>query len=156
MERAPWGIDGCGIPTYAMPLESLARAFSALLMIEFYSGSKVGDEDYSGICFETTPLYCGTGRFLHRNHSGFEGQGPHKTGAEGVYCGVSFEGYAFALKARDGASRASETATAAILRYLGGLDADDFSKLSQYTQPLIRNWEGKIVGKRFVPEHHFA
>ena len=29
MVTAPWGIDGCGLPTYALPLSGLARAFAA-------------------------------------------------------------------------------------------------------------------------------
>ena len=63
-----------------------------------------------------------------------------KQGAEGVFMGaLPTRGYGFAVKARDGALRASSTAVSRVLDELGAVDSAPLA-----TQ--ITNAEGTVVG----------
>jgi L-asparaginase II len=63
-----------------------------------------------------------------------------KGGAEGVLCAVSPDGLALALKAADGATRASGPALAELLRRLG----DEIPELAVVP---LENSRGEIVGE---------
>jgi L-asparaginase II len=66
-----------------------------------------------------------------------------KVGAEGVYCGaLPALGLGFALKCDDGAVRAAEAATAALLLHLLG----PTPMLDRLAAPLLTNWNGIEVG----------
>ena len=158
MEKAPWGVDGCGIPTYAVPLDSLATAFSALLLDRAWSPDRLAALKAIQAAVITEPhLIAGESAFCTDMIRGSRGKVVVKTGAEGVYCGACLNtGFAFALKVKDGATRASELAAAILLQRLGGLSPEDVVSLARHTRPVIRNWEGEIVGKRFVPEQELA
>jgi L-asparaginase II len=67
-----------------------------------------------------------------------------KAGAEGVM-GTFFpeNGWAFVVKARDGAARAAEVATARIFKDLGYLDDSD----KNFLCPEKTNWAGTTVSK---------
>jgi L-asparaginase II len=68
-------------------------------------------------------LVAGTGRACTRLIAESTGGSVVKTGAEGVYCGtVPDDGLGIALKARDGASRASGMAMEWILGTLGRMN----------------------------------
>ena len=79
--------------------------------------------------------------------AGCDGKALLKTGAEGVFAGVSFAGqFGFAVKAVDGSARASEAATAYLLKKWGVLSEENFEKLSMWTNPPVKNWKGDQVG----------
>jgi L-asparaginase II len=66
-----------------------------------------------------------------------------KVGAEGVYCGaLPTLGLGFALKCDDGAARAAESATAALLRHFLGANP----VLDRLAAPRLVNWNGIEVG----------
>lgn len=141
-------IDGCAIPTYAIPLEALANGFArmgtgaclgaaraaaarrlfAACMAEPFCISGTDGAD-------TAMLRAGQGRvFL-------------KVGAEGVYCGAVPElGLGFALKIDDGAERAAQVAVAALLVRL--LGADDLAPAFEArTRAPVVNRNGEPVGE---------
>jgi L-asparaginase II len=67
-----------------------------------------------------------------------------KLGAEGVYCGaLPSLGLGFALKCDDGAVRAAQAATAALLRHLLGPN----EMLDRLANPALTNWNGLAVGE---------
>jgi L-asparaginase II len=153
MQNSAWGIDGCGIPTYAMSLQGMARAMAHLLTDLAMSSDRKAAFTLIREAVTAEPFYIsGTGEFCTDMIKETKGRVIVKTGAEGVYAGVMTEqGLAFALKARDGGSRASRVATAAILRAFQGLSEQEFLRLSHHTEPLVKNWAGVSVGKIFVP-----
>src|SRR4029077_19665433 len=86
----------------------------------------------------------GTGRFCTEIMKLFGARVFAKTGAEGMFCGALPEqGLGIAVKCDDGAGRAAEVMTAAILtRFVG-----DDPLLARYSHPQVRNWRGTLVGE---------
>jgi len=71
-----------------------------------------------------------------------------KTGAEGVYGGVSLSGkIGFALKIDDGATRAADVALGALLNVLDLLDSQNNPATDQFFQPPVLNSQGVVVGR---------
>ena len=68
-----------------------------------------------------------------------------KTGAEGVFCVALPElGLGIAVKSRDGAGRAAEVATAALIDRFLKPEHPDFGGLLRQK---LRNWNGIVVGE---------
>ncbi|GGK54530.1 asparaginase [Salinarimonas ramus] len=142
------GIDGCSIPTYAIPLPALAYGFakfgSGLHLSEAYSAAAARIRK----AVAANPfMVAGTGRFDTRV---MECLGPRvflKTGAEGVYCASFPElGLGVALKCDDGATRASEAMMAAIIRRFLDLDDKERCLVDAVADATLKNWEGVEVG----------
>ena len=116
----PMGIDGCSIPTYALPLPNLAMAFA-----RFGTGEQLPD-DWQKACHSlyqamvTEPFYvAGSERHCTKVMQAFSGQVACKTGAEGVFgAAIPHLGLGIALKALDGNSRAAEVALNVLLDHL--------------------------------------
>lgn len=144
-EDIPFAIDGCGVPTFGLALSALARAFARLA-----AAARAGDEAPSRIvgAMVRNPEYvAGTGRLCTDLMRVAGGRVFAKVGAEGVYCaGVPGAELGIALKAEDGATRASEPALLAVLAALGVLSDDDLAALEPYVVPLVRNTRGEEVG----------
>ncbi|MNK19551.1 L-asparaginase II [compost metagenome] len=142
------GVDGCGIPTYALPLQAIAVGMSALINPKESATRKVAAERLMS-AVRNQPLYLsGSGEFVTAVVEKSQGRAIIKNGAEGVYTGlIPAKGLAFAVKAADGAGRAAQVATSALLLALGGLSQDEFKALSDFTQPSVTNWKGDVVGQ---------
>jgi L-asparaginase II len=89
----------------------------------------------------------GTMDFSSRVTGASEGQALIKTGAEGVFAGVLFEKrQAFALKALDGQTRASQAAVHYLLNHWGVAGIEGLGPSE------IRNWNNEVVGSVRVCE----
>ncbi|MFN7728322.1 MAG: asparaginase [Bdellovibrio sp.] len=147
-DQLPWGIDGCGIPTYSLELRALARMMSAFLRPDHYGANlSWGLQRIREACARQ-PWMIG-GRTSLCSQVGLLSQGSilAKIGAEGVYSAVLFdEGTAISLKARDGGSRACEAALAALLRKHSTLKPEILSEIETFACPPILNWAGETVG----------
>jgi L-asparaginase II len=111
------GIDGCSVPSWAMPLKVLARVFARLV-----TGQGLAPERAMAVkrllasCWEQPDLVAGKGRADTVVMRALPGQVFMKTGAEGVYCGAFADlGLGFALKIDDGAKRAAAGAAMALV-----------------------------------------
>ena len=143
------GIDGCSIPTYAIPIEALARAFA-----RFGSGQGMPD-DYVAAArairdavAQAPFMVAGTGRFDTRVMERFGDRVFMKTGAEGVYCATIPErGLGIALKCADGATRASEAIMAHILATLLARDDAERAFLEGLAHAPLANWNALTVGR---------
>jgi L-asparaginase II len=128
----PTGTDGCGVVTFALSLERLARAYARLESLP--AGGRVAD------AMRAHPDLVGgpDGADLHlmRAARGWFAKG----GAEGLLCAGGPGGVGVALKSEDGASRPLEPALAAFLGRLG-LDLDALAVTP------IRNSRGELVGE---------
>ncbi len=149
LSAAPVGIDGCGIPTYAIPLRNLALAMARFAEPgALPSSRRAGAERIQSAMAAHPHLVAGTGRFCTAAIGATGGAVLVKTGAEGVFAGaVPGRGLGFALKIDDGAKRASEVATAAVLRYLNLLDDEANARLTDFSEPRLTNWRGREVGR---------
>ena len=103
LEDAPVGTDGCSVPTWAIPLDALARAFARFGAGQ--TGSRVRNEACGRIisAVRANPfMVAGTGRFCTEAMEAIPGLFV-KTGAEGVFCGcipelgIGFVGVALAF-----------------------------------------------------------
>jgi L-asparaginase II len=139
-------IDGCSVPTWALPLEALALAFA-----RFGSGVGLAPERAKAAarlraaCAAHPWHVAGSGRFCTEIMQRF---GPRifvKTGAEGVYCAALPEqDVGIAIKCDDGGGRAAEVAMATTL---AKLLPDDRAALEPFVRPALRNWNGIVVGQ---------
>jgi L-asparaginase II len=106
----PTSPDGCGVVTYALPLERMAHAFSQLEALD--GGRRAADamrarpELISGPGGADTELMWLGGGWVA------------KGGAEGLLC-AERDGLGVALKVEDGATRAMRSALAVFLARLG-------------------------------------
>lgn len=153
MDQAPWGIDGCGIPTYAMSLKGMAQGMGCLLKEKVLHAERKEACRLIREAVLSQPYYIGgTGDFCSEAMALTNGRLLMKTGAEGVYAGAILEeGLSFGMKVRDGNPRASRVAAGALLKAFQGLTEAEFLRLSSHTQPEVKSWSGETVGKIFVP-----
>ena len=140
--------DGCSVPTWAMPLSDLARAFARIA-----TGTGLGPERVRALrrlraaCAAKPWFVAGTGRFCTDVMAHFGARVFVKTGAEGVFCGALPEqGLGIAIKCDDGGKRAAETAMAAMIARFLPLDAKDQAALAPWLRPDLHNWNGIKVG----------
>ena len=127
------GVDGCGVPVWSIPLDHLAGGWSQLR-------ARGSGRRLLQAMIEEPFLVAGTDRACTRLMEAAAGDAAVKTGAEGVFCGVDLrEGFAFALKARDGQARAAEVAAEWVLDRLGCIDFN--------VPKALQNWAGTNVGE---------
>ncbi|MFT4182669.1 MAG: asparaginase [Rhizobium sp.] len=143
------GTDGCAIPSYAVPLRSLAHGFARMAT---GSGLEPLRAKASRRLLEACmaePFYvAGTGRACTRLMQAAPGRVFAKTGAEGVFCAAVPElGIAIALKCDDGNSRAAEIMVAAILARFFETGSDAHAGLAALAGKALRNWNGTHVGE---------
>ncbi len=147
--RAPIGIDGCGIPTVAIPLGNLALAMAR------FADPHHEPEERQAACrrilqavARAPVMIAGTNRFCTKIIEVTGERALVKTGAEGVYCAALPElGLGVALKVEDGAGRAAEVLMGRILVALGVLSEAEQERLAPWLQPPILNRAGLRVGE---------
>ncbi|WP_457324523.1 asparaginase [Roseateles sp. P5_E11] len=145
VEQAPRGIDGCSIPTFALPLRSLALAFARCGTGQGLSDVNARAARRLRQAAAVAPFMVGgTDRFDTRVMQAFGERVFCKIGAEGVYCAALPElGLGVALKIDDGAARAAEAAFAAVAQ---GLLKTEDELLRSYSHLQLSNWRGIEVG----------
>ncbi|SEF68065.1 asparaginase [Bosea lathyri] len=143
------GIDGCSIPSYAVPLSALALGFA-----RFGTGHGFGPERAKAAArirkaVAAHPfMVAGTGRFDTRAMEQLGARLFTKTGAEGVYCGALPElGYGIALKCDDGAGRAAEIAMAALIARFLPMSEAEAQAFAPLRENILKNWNGVEVGR---------
>jgi L-asparaginase II len=141
-------IDGCSVPTWALPLRDLARAFA-----RFATGRGLPPQRAAAArclraaCAAKPWFVAGSGRFCTEIMGHFGERVLVKTGAEGVFCGAFPDlGYGIAIKCDDGQGRAAEVVMAALIARLLRSDDADRLFLARFVRPELRNWHGTPVG----------
>jgi L-asparaginase II len=131
-ERLRTATDGCGVVTWALPLERMAFMFSTLGSTE--EGGRIA------AAMRARPeLIAGEGATdteLMRSLDGFVAKG----GAEGLICAAGPDGLGLALKSEDGAYRALRPALASFLAPLG-------FELPSFARVRVDNSRGEAVGE---------
>ncbi|NIX76847.1 asparaginase [Microvirga terricola] len=143
------GIDGCSIPTYAIPLPSLAFGFAKFgAGVGLSSGYKSAAERIRQAVARHPFMVAGTDRFDTKLMTVLGERVFVKVGAEGVFCAAFPElGFGVALKADDGNGRAAEAMMAGlVLRFLQLAD-EQRAAVEALAQPVLKNWNGIEVGR---------
>jgi L-asparaginase II len=140
------GTDGCSIPTYTVPITSLALGFARLATGAGLAPDRAAAARRLYKAAVTEPFYvAGTGRFCTEAMTALEGEALVKTGAEGVFCAALGPlGLGIALKADDGGTRAAEAMMAAVLTRLL---PDHAEALAPRLRRPIRTRRGVTIGE---------
>jgi L-asparaginase II len=143
------GTDGCSIPTYAIPLTALAKAFA-----QIGTGDGVGPERAKAFArirkaVAAHPfMVAGTGRFDTDAMTIFGERLFCKTGAEGVYCAsLPEQGLGIAMKCDDGAGRATQVMMAAVIAHFLPMSDADRQRFEPLHAPSLVNWNKITVGQ---------
>jgi L-asparaginase II len=142
-------IDGCSVPTWAVPLHNLGQALAT-----FGAGRGISAERARAAarlrhaCAKAPWYVAGTGRFCTDIMQLFGERVFVKTGAEGVYCAaLPHQGLGVAVKCDDGASRAAQAIMTALIARFLPLTASERVAFSRFLEPTLRNWNGFEVGQ---------
>src|SRR5215510_16068505 len=143
------GIDGCSVPTWAVPLKHLALGFA-----RFGTGNGLAPERAKaaarlrGACTAHPWYVAGTGRFCTEVMQRLGARAFLKVGAEGVYLGALPErGLGIAVKCDDGGARAAEVVMGMLIARFGMLSEAECASLDHLLRPTLRNWNGFAIGK---------
>ena len=143
----PYGVDGCTVPNFAIPLKALARAMAHFADPRGQAPARGAASRRIVRAMMAHPdLVAGSGRactLLMRENPSIA----VKTGAEGVYVAIlPHLGLGAALKIDDGATRAAETAIAALLIALGAVP--DEGAAARLARAHVLNTRGVAIGQR--------
>lgn len=148
LDSRNYAVDGCSIPTYAIPLRALAHAFARF-------GSGVGlpaararaTARIRAAVAAHPEMVAGTGRFDTKLIGELGARVFVKSGAEGVFCGAIPElGLGIAIKCEDGAGRAAQVAMAALVQRFLPSNGQPTPVLAALARPTVTNWNGIHVG----------
>jgi L-asparaginase II len=147
LAAVPLAGDGCGIPTYCMPLKSLATGMARLADPSKLPAARADAAKRLLHAMASEPFYVnGTSGFTTEVMAAAPSVRV-KGGAEGVYAAaLPALGLGLALKIDDGAMRAAECAAAHILRELGCFSSAEERRLGAFLNPVILNDAGRLAG----------
>lgn len=134
-----YAIDGCSIPTFFMPLSSLALGMARLsnpfsLPINYQPAA----QRILKACIENPFYIAGTDRYCTKMTTALNKQGFVKVGAEGVMIAcLSEKKIGVALKCDDGGTRGAEVAMSYVLSKLEVLD--ELAR-AEFLSPKLVNW----------------
>ena len=139
-------VDGCSVPTYALPLAALATGFARLVSGKGLPRPRAdAAERLVGACLSKPALVAGEGRFDTMAMRGLAPLVFAKGGAEGVHCaGLPRAGIGIAVKMDDGVKRGTE---ATLAHVLAALVPEARRVLANHVAGDIRNWRGRKVGQ---------
>jgi L-asparaginase II len=146
LDQGRMGIDGCSVPTWAVPLRALARGFARLGTGQGLARERARAANrLVAACFASPAMVAGEGRFDTLVMSKLAPSVFVKGGAEGVHCAaLPGLGLGVAVKVEDGAKRGAERALA---ETIAALLPPARSALADQLDGEIVNWRGTRVGR---------
>lgn len=154
LARDNCGVDGCSIPTYAVPLRGLAHGFAKMATgVGLQPERARASRRLIEACMAEPFFVAGTKRACTRLMKTAPGRIFAKTGAEGVFCAaIPEKGVAVALKCEDGTTRAAEAMVAATLARFFRDEPELHAALTAQANHAMSNWNGIHVGDVRVTE----
>ena len=142
------GIDGCGIPVYGMPLSAMALGLARMAdPSRFDSIREIAIKKIVTAMAKYPFMVAGHKRFDTIAMTECKGLFVCKSGAEGVHAVIlPTLGFGVALKAEDGASRATEVALIAVLNHLCVVGRNIIERINCHFPTSIKNTKGEVVG----------
>jgi L-asparaginase II len=141
-------VDGCSVPTWAIPLTNLAQAFARFATGHGLPPARAKAAARLRAACAAKPFFAaGTGRFCTVVMEALGERVYVKGGAEGVLCAaLPQQGLGIAVKCEDGAARGAEVVMAALIARFLPLAAVDRPRFDDLMRPALRNWNGIKVG----------
>jgi L-asparaginase II len=139
---APWGIDGCGLPTYGVPLRALARGFRLAALHD------PGFRRCQAAMAAHPHLVAGTGRFDTAVLAALGERLTCKVGGAAIWVAVGRDpgAPAVALKLEAGSAEAGPPVALALLEAAGLIEGELPEALAAFGAGRIHNWSGAVVG----------
>ncbi len=150
LAHTPQGVDGCSIPTFAVPLRKLALAFARVgTGIGLSEGHAAAAKRLRAAVASAPFMVAGSGRFDTRVMERLGERVFCKVGAEGVFCAALPErGLGVAIKIDDGNNaRACEVVMAAVIEACVALGNEDAQFMRSLSDATLTNWNGIEVGR---------
>ena len=149
VEKIGVGVDGCGVPVFALPIRNMALAYAR------FAAPETLPERYRSAAiriFEAMNAYpamvSGTGGFCTALMQATGGRMIGKVGAMGVYTiGIKTARLGIALKIGDGSPGMAQVAAMHVLRELDLLTEAEYERLESFHRPPVLNDEGLRVGE---------
>ena len=142
-EHLPWGIDGCGLPTYQVPMQAMAGAFARL------TDDPSADEPPApiGLAMRAHPELLG-------DPDGFNVKLMQacpgviaKSGAEAAFCfSLPAKRLGVVVKILDGSARATGPIVVSILRQLEALSGAELERLGPCREAVVKSLAGDPAG----------
>ena len=147
-DAAAWGLDGCSIPSLALPLRAWALGMARMADPSQLPATRVAAIRRINHAIAAEPLMIGGEQSWDSQLiRALDGRLLVKGGAEGVACGWLPEaGLGFCLKVQDGAARAAQVAVGCLLDRLQVFDAATRERGQNVFAPRLYNWNGREVG----------
>ena len=140
-ERLRWSVDGCGLPTPALSLRTMARAYAA-----FATSDEAPARAVATAMTAHPTLVSGSTALSANIMRATSGRVLAKEGAEGVFCLASpGAGWGGAFKVLDGATRPLGPAVLHALTRLGLLESGEVGRLRGFARPGVENTRGEEV-----------
>jgi len=144
LHTAPRAVDGCGLPTYGMPLSALAGGFAGAQSDRAFRRCQ---EAMAG----HPMLVGGTGRFDTALLEAYGDVVTAKIGGAAVWVAtVRPSGPGIAIKIEAGVDTAVAPVALAALQRLGAIPDPPPASLEAHAHPPLRNWAGDVVGETRV------
>jgi L-asparaginase II len=153
----PTGIDGCGAPTFVLPLAALARAFCQLANPDGLAAARaLACTQIFAATGQAPALVAGEKRFCTALLRQWPGRVFAKNGAEGVYAVALAPDPArqrwpgaigLAIKIDDGSERGYQPVIVDLLQRLGALPRELSPTLQAFWRQPIHNTQQKLVGE---------
>lgn len=124
------GIDGCGVPTYNISLEELAKLYYKIAV------SNMSDEDdalgvIANAMISENYMVAGSDR-LDTDLMKL-GKYVGKVGSQGIFCiSIPLENVGIAIKVESGSENAAESVAVEVLNQLGMISGEDLQSLEKY------------------------
>lgn len=141
-------IDGCSIPTHAIPIRSLALGFARMATGQRLSNGRAkAAKRLLSACMAEPFFMSGSDAVDLPLLKAAPGRIFVKSGAEGVFCAALPElGLGIALKCDDGAERSSAAMAASVLAQLLKSDEALSARLDELARPAVTSRKGEAVG----------
>lgn len=143
------GIDGCGVPVYAISLRRAAESYRRLAAGQGLHARHAAALLRVREAMIAYPEYIsGTGEFDAQLIRAGSGSLVCKGGAEGVHGVAAIDrGVGLVLKVADGNARARSPGALAAMKMAGLLTAKQLAQLSVFAHPPVANKAGRVVGE---------
>ncbi|MCM0647463.1 asparaginase [Clostridium swellfunianum] len=146
-ENIKIGVDGCGVPVFAVPLKHLAKAYLKMACPDLIEDIEVRKavEKITRVMNENYEMVAGTDRIcsillMDKNIVA-------KGGAKGVYCfALREERLGFAIKVMDGAEEQWPFIVISILEQIGYKNKETIKRLKESFPADIKNDNKRVVG----------
>lgn len=146
-ERIEKGVDGCGLPVYALPLNAIAAIYQKFVRPELVEDPELRNAVISigKVMNEHADIISGSEAICTALLQ--DGNIIAKGGAQGVYCfGLKDQGIGFALKVMDGTEDNWPIIVASILEQIDYPASETIERLYSISKRNIFNDNNKLVG----------